>query len=285
MSSKRKYKRVKKDYQRQKLQNPFFQHKKKGKSRRFTRCLILAIFVLILFLVWFFFGAKFWRINNLKITGLTRVDSAELEQIVWQQTGKKQVVIFHESNIFLFDQETATEKIMAVYNLAGVVINKKLPHTLEIKVNERPYAFIFQEGGSFFHASADGYVIKEPAVREEDKSKYFILENKSTTSFLGDKDKLNIKKEYLDFILDLGNQISGQSELTLETIIIDQELNMATVKFKAGPAVYFSAKDDQRTQLERLLLVKREKIKDNFSKTNYIDLRYGDKIFINPDFK
>lgn len=280
-------KKIKKDYQRQNSQNPFFLRKKGGKRTGLLKWLVLLGISGLFFLIWFFLSSSFWRLQNLKIDGLTRISGLEIEKIIWDQAGKSRWLIFKQSNIFLFNKSEATGKIIADYNLAASAINKKWPHTLEIKVKERPYAFIFQEGNDFFHASADAYIIKEQAVSEEDKKKYFILENKNTSSLIGIKNKINIKSDYLNFILDLNQRLSAYPELAVEKFIIDQEFNMVTVKFVGGPSVYFNTRGGAGSaadQINNLLLVKREKIKDNFSRTNYIDLRYGDRIFINPDF-
>ena len=116
---------------------------------------------------------------------------------------------------------------------------------------------------------------------EEDKGKYLILENKSQAVSVGAKNKLSLKQEYLDFLFALGTKLAEYPDLPAEKFIIDQELNSLTVKFKDGPAALFNIKNDAGEQVADLALVKREKIRDNFNKTNYIDLRYGNRIFIN----
>jgi len=284
MTRKPSYRKIKKDYQHKDLCNPFFGRKPKGKRGRFFRCLILLSVALIIAVIWFFFASPVWKLKNLEITGLTRADDGWAKEIIWRQAEKRAGLIFRQSNIFLFDEEEAENSVKDEYNLVNVVIKKKLPRTLKIEVQERPYAFIYQEGNDYFHASADAYIIREPAVAAEDRSKYFTVENNTGGSLIGEKDALNIKKVYLDFILTLGDKLSTSSELPLEKIIIDQEFNMATAKILGGPAIYFSINETVDSQIDRLLLVKKEKIKDNFSKTNYIDLRYGDRIFISPDF-
>jgi len=88
-------------------------------------------------------------------------------------------------------------------------------------------------------------------------------------------------EDYLNFILTLSKAISNYPELSVEKFEIDQGYRSVNVKFVNGPMVYFNTKLDAAEQLNRLILVKKEKIKDNFSKVNYIDLRYGDRLFIN----
>jgi cell division septal protein FtsQ len=284
MTRKPAYKKIKKDYQCKNLCNPFFARKPKGKKRGRTKWLILALLILLAALAWFWFASPFWRFNQIEINGLTRASRQSAEEIINQLASERKLLFFRQSNIFLFDEETAQEQILQEYNLIKVTLKKKLPKTLVITVQERPYAFIYQEGGNYFHASADAYIIRDPAVTEEDKTKYFTVENKTATSLIDAADRLSLKENYVNFILSLGNQLWGNPDLPLEKIIVDQEFNMATAKLVNGPAVYFSSSVGVQEQIDRLLLVKREKIKDNFSKTNYIDLRYGERIFINPDF-
>ena len=284
MISRPSYKRIRKDYQTKNLHNPFFHKKPAPKNPNRVKWILLAIILVVVFAIWFFLAAPVWRIKTVKVTGLTRLDSAELGRIVWDETAQRRGLLFHESNIFLFKRDEVVEKIIAAYNFSGAEIRKGLPGTIELKVTERPYAFIFQEGDKCYYASADAYIFKEPAVSEEDKKKYFILENKNPGTMIIDGEKISIKAEYLGFIFDLSRRLSAYPELPVKEFIVDQEFNTVKAAFISGPMVFFKVKEGADVQVSRLLLVKREKIKDNFSKTDYIDLRYGDKIFINPDF-
>jgi cell division septal protein FtsQ len=282
MSREKKYfKKIKKDYQTKNLSNPFFYKPKKKLSKRLVIIFLSASFLFLIFILWFFLAAPVWRISNIKVEGLTRLSDTDIKNKIWEQTIKSRYGLFKQDNIWLFDKAEAQKNILASYNFSSIQISKKLANTLIVKVGERPYSFIFQQGNDFFYASSEGDVIRESTVVESDKAKYLILENKNTTNLISEKNKINISDTYLSFIFELANQLSAKSELPVERFIIDQEFNTIKVKFKNGPIVYFNTRTDVKTQLDRLILVKREKIKDNFSKTNYIDLRYGDRIFIN----
>ncbi|MFA5886945.1 MAG: hypothetical protein WC863_04225 [Patescibacteria group bacterium] len=280
------YKKIKKDYQRKNLSNPFFKQRQGARSwTSFWPVILGGLVILFSILIWFFGAAPLWAIQRLTVEGLSLVPSQELENIVWKQTLQPRYLFFKEANIFLFNQADLTSKIMANYNFAGVKVERKLPHTLRLIISERPYAFIFQEGSAFFYASPDAYIIKEQAVSEETKKKYFILENRSARSLIDERNKLALSAEYLSFIFKLDSLIKLKPDLPIEKFIIDQEFNTVKLKIVKGPTVYFNVKGSAENQVNYLALVKKEKIKDNFSKTNYIDLRYGDRIYINPDFK
>ena len=274
-----RFKRIKKDYQLKNLQNPF-RREKKPKGRGFVKFIIVGLFLLLCFILWTTFASPWVNLNKIEISGLTRFTNSELEKIVWSQTQQTRFFVLKQSNIFLFDEESLVKNILASYNFAGLEVLKKLPTTIELKVSERPFSFIFKEGTNFYYASNDGSVIKEVNVSEDDKKKYLILEN-NASSLINEKNRLVLQENYLNFILALGQELNLHQDLPVERFIIDQEFNTVKVKFLNGPLVYFNVKNGVSEQVNRLVLVKKEKIKDNFSKVNYIDLRYGERIFIN----
>lgn len=282
MSREVKYlKKVKNDYQRNNLRNPFFNKTKKKPNKKFFVFLGIIGVLLIALVIWFFLGASIWKINNIEIDGLTRISNTEIKNKIWEQTNKSRYLFFKQSNIWLFDKGEVEAEILSSYNLASFSIVKHPARTLLVKVGERPYSFIFQQGNSLFYASIDGFIIRETSVSEEDKTKYLILENKNNSDLINENNKINISDEYLNFIIELANQLAATPDFSVERFIIDQEFNTIKVKFYNGPLVYFNTKTSASDQVGRLVLVKKEKIKDNFSKTSYIDLRYGDRIFIN----
>lgn len=111
--------------------------------------------------------------------------------------------------------------------------------------------------------------------------KYFILENKSKLIRISDSAKINLKADYLNFIFKLNEALDYEADLSPNKYIIEQELNSLILDFKDGPLVYFNLDKDPVEQFEDLSIVKKEKIGDNFNKLNYIDMRYGDLIYIN----
>lgn len=279
IKGKSKKRNIKKDYQRKNLGNPFFCKKKKAVSKKAITLIVAGITIAIGALIWFFCAAPLWRLHDIKVEGLTRFSAGELEQKIWEQAGKRRSLIFHQNNLLLFNDNEVTANILAAYNFADLKIEKKLFHTLIVKVSERPYAFIFQQGNNFFYASPEAYVIREAQVSEEDKSRYLILENRDGSDLLGDGNQIKLPEGYLTFLISLGNALGSRPELKVDRFIIDHEYNTIKVKFNEGPLVYFSTYLDPGEQIERLLLVKKEKIKDNFKQLDHIDLRYGDKIY------
>jgi len=277
-NKKPKYK-IKPDYQRKNLKNPFFANQKQGRTKLWKWLVFLSV-VLVGVLAWFLFLSEVWMINKINISGLTRIDEIEIKKIVFASFDEDYFLFFSKKNIFLFNKDEVLEKINSNFNFSRVEIQKIYPHTLKIVISERPYAFIYQEGNDRFFASKDAYIIKEEPVKDEDLDRYFLLENKSQAVYINQNNKIVIKSEYLDFVFALNDNMPKYPDFKVERYIIDQELNSLTVKFKDGPQVYFNVKNDAAEQLVDLDLVKKEKIGDNFSSTQYIDMRFGKMIYI-----
>ncbi len=275
--------KIRPDYHDKRLINPFFQQRRAGKSPAWKKWVWRLAFIFLLFLIWLILASPWLRIKQVEVSGLTRLPETEVQNIVWEQTQARHWLVFRETNVFLFQKQEAEMRISAAYNFASVEVAKKLFGSIAVKIGERPYDFIFQQGSDYRYASSDGHVINEAAVSEEDKGRYLLLENKNPqiANMIGDKGRLEISPELLDFIMELGEMISAKPEIKPERFIIDQEANTVKVKLLEGPTVLFNSKASPASQLDYLLAIKQERLGDNFSRINYIDLRYGEKIFIN----
>lgn len=282
-----KKKKLKKDYQCKNLKNPFFRQRNSGKEKRFGKLIVVLVLMAISAIIWFFFAAPLWKIKSLKISGLTRFDSSEINNIITENEKESAMLIFKRSNIFLFKTEENALFIKEKFSLADVKIRKNLPNTIKIEISERPYSFIYQENGKSFFSSSDNYLIKEADLSgadREEAAKYFTIENKNSISLVKENKSLDLSADYLNFIFALKKELDAYPELLIDKFIIsDQYFNSVFVKIKDGPQIFINVKDEAREQIERLILVKNTKIKDNFNKLDYIDLRYGDKLYFSPE--
>lgn len=277
------YKSVKRDYQKKSSPNPFFHKKAPHKKSNYTIFRLILVIIILGTITWFFLASPVFLIKNIKISGLSKVSEQGIDSLIQKQTQLKWGHIFHQSNIFLFDKKIATQDIEDKFNVAQVKIRKKYPSTLSLTLLERSYTFIFKEGSNFYYASADGYITPRSHLGPISPENYFLVENDSSSTMIT-ANHIKISSDYLNFIISLHKSLSSHPDLKATTYILDSEFNTVKIKFKNGPLVYFSVNSSAKSQVDNLVLVKNEKIKDNFNRTNYIDLRYGNRIFINPDF-
>lgn len=282
-TGKRQFKnyRIKKDYQTKNLKNPFFHSNKNvKKSRTIGIGFYIAGVLIILFSVLYtLFLSPLLLINSIKINGLGRLPESAISELLWSQTDKKSIWPFKQKNLLLFDSQEAETELMTNFNFSKIKINKKLFNSLSVDIEERPYAFIWQEQGTSYYSDSKGFIIRDSMVSPEDLNKFPVISNETPSSLI-ENDYLKVDPNYLTFIFSLKTLTEKNPEIGVSRYLISQELNTVKVLFQNGLLAYFSIKDDVNKQVDKLLVVKKEKIKDNLSKINYIDLRYGDKVYI-----
>lgn len=273
--------RIKKDYQTKNLKNPFFRSNKNNqKTRTFGASIyVVGILIIILLALYGIFLSPLFAINNIQINGLGRLPESAISQRLWDQTNKKSVWPFKQKNLLLFKTKDAESDLMANFNFSKIKINKKFFNSLSVDIEERPYAFIWQEQGISYYSDSKGYIIKDSVVNPDDLKKFPVIVNETPNTLI-ENDYLKIDASYLTFIFGIKTITEKNPELLVDRYLISQELNTVKVVFQNGLLAYFSIKDDVTKQIEKLLIVKKEKIKDNLSKVNYVDLRYGDKVYI-----
>lgn len=273
--------KIKKDYQTKNLKNPFFRSSRGHKKKRTLGLsfYIIGILIIILSILYGLFASPLFVIRDIKVKGLSRLPSTAISERLWQQTEQKSFWPLKQKNILLFKKEAAEKDLLANFNFSKIKIKKNLFHSLTVDIEERPYAFIWQEAGQSYFSDSKGFIIRDSVVGPDDTKKFIVIENQTPESLI-ENDYLKINPDYLTFIFALKSASEKNGETAIARFLISQELNTVKVSFQNGLLAFFNIKDNVDKQLDKFLVVKREKIKDNISSVNYIDLRYGDKVYI-----
>lgn len=278
-------------YNNRRFENPFFRNKKKSINVDFylsakAKLAIVFLLAVIAGIFYFFMYSTYFHVTKIEIEGLNRLPKEEIENIVLRQTRKKRFGIFSQRNIFIFDKEALDEELNKKYCFQSIEILTNIPDSVSLVIEEKPYAFIWVEGEKYYYSDEDGYIIEEVNPLDIKEKKYPVIENLSI-SLLKDK-KIGVEKEYTDFIQELYTQfnrnpsilkISDDQILEIEKFIIDNDVNTVKILTRVGPSLYFNIYETSEKQIEKLIVVKTEKLKNDFCQKAYIDLRYGDKVY------
>lgn len=279
IGQRKKRRTLKKDYQVKKIDNPFFNRRAKREERLSKNLKItMTVFVaLLIFIFWFLFYSPLFVVKKIKINGLTRINSTEINNLVFSQISERRAFIFPANNFFAFSTKKIDQQITSKYNFADIKVSKKIPNTIIVDISERPCALIWENTtDSCYFIDPDGYLIKEIGVQPNDRNKLPVIRDERGINV--DGNKIGLDRQYLDFMLELYHKINA-TDLKIDKFVIDKDPNTLRVNLKDGPFLMFSLKDDQDKQLNKLITLRREKLKDSFKNIKYFDLRYGDKVF------
>mgnify|MGYP001293312400 CR=1 FL=1 len=170
-------------------------------------------------------------------------------------------------------------------NQANLVLEQKVCSDIEnsenIEVNQDNLASTSQETlenieKRLLEAENECLKLKENILKDNFNP---IIENIETSSLINfEKKQAKISKEYLDFTKKLYNDLGIESDFRAKKFVIDESRDTIKVKLYNDVLVFFSLKDDYDTQIRRFMMLRNE-YRDKLKGVEYIDIRYGDKIY------
>ena len=294
-----------------KINNPFI---KQSRSKKFKKKCFLCIFFVFLFLIlaiYSIFFTNLFEIKSIKVSDLKKVEKSELEEIIKAQIESRSS-FFPQKNILFFSEANLLNQL-SDYNFLEVDVKKSLISGLKITITERETRYILEEGDYFYYLDESANIVKEQKICQnieqdyantssntdellltEENNKncislkdeilkdnyYPVIENinKNNSRVDLDKKRAKINQEYLNFANKIFNYFGIESDFRVKKFIIDETRETLKVKLYNNILVFFNLKDDQDGQIKRFILLRNE-YRDRLKNVEYIDIRYGDKIY------
>lgn len=273
------------DYHQKKYANPLFQKKKRSFfdfAKFFSQVNIkstLSVFILLALaglLFWFFLISKTFLITNLTFDIPAKYAQGEIAQLVWQEASQK-TFFLSRHNLLLFDSIDLSDLINQRYTISNLKITKKFPHSLAISFQDKVYRLLWQEAGHNYFISPEDGTAKEvdlslikadglPIIINNGEGQ--VVENHMTDT------------EIPSFIFNIYTNISKNSKYKIENFRVGGGPGLIEIKFKEGPVVKMTPQEGLDKQLEKLYNIINIKLKDDFKNKSYIDVRYGDTVYI-----
>lgn len=273
-------------YDSKRYSNPFFQEKKRRQVRIDPqlswkiKLIITSIIIIIVGLLWLFLYSNVFVIKNININGESNNFGPEtIREIVDDQIKNNMFILWPQKNIFLFKENALREKMENKYSFEKLEITKNLPNTLNINYIEKKHSIIWKENDKLYYADKSGIITAETSSDDIKDKDYPILENLSDKK-INDR-HVSVEEKYLGYTLDLYEKLKThqKDDLIIDKFIVDNELNTIKLNLVSGPQILFNTEEPPEKQINKLLIIKEEKMKDNFSTKSYIDVRLGDSVY------
>jgi cell division septal protein FtsQ len=283
-----------KDYHKKSYTNPFFGGGKggvgfsKGSRRRYgwrRKLIAFLFFILVSGLAYFIFFSPYFSINKIEISGLEKINYDEIRAIVDEQVASHRFFIFSQNNIFIFDEESAKNKLNEKYALNLLKINKSLPGVIKVFLEEKKPALVWKTAEKFYLIDWEGVVIRE--ITETEVSEYpgnqpgakmAVVFDDSNAS-LAIKNKI-LTSEAVQTINELQNNLSRTTRLLISNFSMANH-NDSTIKVRTseGWDIYFSLTNDLNAQIVKLSAFLVEKNLEERKGLQYVDLRFEDRVY------
>ena len=268
--------KVRKDYSNGSYFNPYFKTEKKLISKKggFNTRLYLKIIAGV-FLIYVLVYSELFAVTTIEVSGLDMISENEFYNTVNSNLKKWQWYILPQKNFLLLSKNKLKQGIADKYSLEYINI-KKGWKSLVIDLQEKISHAIVYNQSSFYFADEQGRVLQE--LPQEQVSVYWdrfpILNIGQIEVNIGDE---VASSEQINYIIQLDQKIK-ETNIKKHGYERGEDVNEIRLVSKDGWRAYFDINSDLDISLENLLLVLSEKIEDP-KRVEYIDLRFGNKIF------
>ena len=220
-----------------------------------------AIGYIYLFFFYPFFDVKSVVVEKNTEKGVSKEDlSSEIKKLTTE-------------NIFSVDKKEVIKKIKKSDPVAKqIVVTKKFPSEIVIEVEGRRPFFVLckKNKEDCFYVDEEGVVFQRI-----DKKKNFLTTVTEKKFKIGDK---AVKKEGIKTLFLIKREINKIEGLELDHLDITDYKKIKAFISDKELKIFFSLKDHKRG-VENLKVIMSEIEKEKFKDLNYIDLRFGDRVF------
>lgn len=284
---------LRQDFQKKKFKNPYYSPKKKGSVFFKNKQLMAVFFVIFIFGLVGLSRISVFKIENIKISGTDFISEAEINQIASDQINKSRFLIFPQSNIVFFSKNQLKKAILEKYYLNHLTINKDYWHQITIEIEEKPIKLIYSANQKKYFIDENGTIINEYGPGKSDKKEVIngleiVRPNSQAQNLLVVNDKNNqdiqigfqvLGKDDVNFILSLDKILKDEADFKINDYSLPEgNKNDLMVLTNQGWEIRFNMKDSYQSQTRLLFLILKDKVKDRAT-LDYIDLRFGDKIY------
>lgn len=277
------------DYHNKNFHNPYFNRATDKSKRNFTfklpqlslkflmRLLLAGGSVYGLF--WFVMESSFFTLKNIDVAVPIKFNADEVRGVALQESYGKRFGL-SESNLIIFDAEKFKRELSGRYPVNNLVVKKIYPDKLFISFEEKIYEAIWLEAGKHYLINKDdeSAILIEAAAL---KDKKFPL-----IKFIGQGERYNggfigSTTEKVRFIVNIYANISKNIVYKVDFFSLDNiEAGPIELKIVNGPRIIFSEREDLDKQLKKLYTIANDRLKADFLKKTYIDVRFGDTVYI-----
>ncbi len=256
----------------QKLVRNYYQQQSTNKTNRLKQIIFVIFLVLVLQAI---FQIKLFRLTKIEINNNQELQVDEVKNFVQTQLDRSRLIMFKNNNYFLVKISRLEKDLIANFNLDGVEITKNFPHTIKISLQEKISQFIWQKDDTLYLISAKGVLNRQIEALNE---KYLILQDLRAQK---PESEQILNDNELNLINKIGDAWTANfnDDNKLTRIYLSDDLSQLNVQVKAGYVIKLDATKDINEQLNNLKKVLAENIITDPNSVEYIDLRFGDRIF------
>lgn len=257
---------------------------------RFFRLAILCVILLMEIFYLLIFSSLF-QIKEIIVVTPEALPKHTFQKIIQEKTAKK-LFFFPTKSIFLIRPRHIKQVILEKYSQIGKVwLKRKLPSLLIVEIRNRQASANWCQDLSLaqekcFFIDDQGIIFEEVFTMQQPPDLVII----SQEEIAREPGQRAIEEETMTLILDIKRELAKDRQIEIEKFVMAPDRLVAKVgewpgrsEQRGGSEIYFDLEGDIKEQIFNLgmLLEKETVLKD--SQIQYIDLRFGNKVYYRQD--
>lgn len=274
---------------RQKYGNPFFPRGRQIKAKNSfwsIRKIIVITVIFVTFFGWFylFLSSKYFSIIRIDVSGDSEsAEKAVKDSLELFKEGRDWLVLKRD-NIYLFPASEAEEKLKEQFLLQEIKITKQYPGALRVEFKIKKPALRLAAENWLYTLDSSGEILEKLAASGS-ASGTPKSDDGGLPVMTGGADDLPIASKVMDgelalFIITVFNEMEQKTGVAVNSFSpVAESPSSLKVKTEEGWNVILNIRISASEQVNKLAAVlKQQKIEER-KNLDYIDLRFGDRIY------
>lgn len=285
-------------YKAERYKNPYNRNRKQFKGLKKV-LIVLGVIVGIAAIPVLFFQLDLLRIHNVEIDGLASISNEEVTAVVQTHLDGKRFGILPQNHRFFFNKKQLRHDLQNEFFFEELAIETGKQQTLHIWAKERVTSLVWLTGDQAYFLDLEGVITRELTEAEKNPirerigvAQVELPEGEVNASLLPTMPIIEdasdsgialrqriFNSENTESIITFDQGVRSQILEPFLYVIDDPSVSWMTLHTKNGFYLQFDPTLDVQDQLSMLQVVLLE-YNDKLDELNYIDLRFGNHVFV-----
>lgn len=244
-------------------------------------------------LLFLLFSHDVFNYHRVEILGTEYIDKTALETLISDYASERSLLFFKQQNQFLFKENVLTEQLLETFALASVELSAR-EDVIYIQLTERTSNLIWISNAVAYVSDLNGVISREldletlslafettdvaslPKELQQIRELPRLYDLNNVPVTLGSQVLKEIEAENILRLHDGLNDLGISFERTEIDRLAGKWMRVVTTD---GFGILFDASGDIESQLKNLDVVLREEVGESRGGLQYIDLRFGDRVY------
>lgn len=271
------------------MQKDFLASSKKIRRKRLARK-VLFFFALFFFFVFasaaFFSCYSYFTIKKISIEGNSSISADKILDKVSEYSSGKYFMFFPKNNIFLLPAQKITDNLYLAFPRIEVLsLRKNFPDAVFIKIKERtPEALLCADGegppsavggGGCAFVDGKGFVFEKAPYFSGDIFLKVLDEREENRQV--ELRKNIISEDEFKKLIEFKN-LARKNDIKISSLILKKD-NLYEFRTEEGWRILLNERNAPALSFENLKIALDSEVKEKRKNLDYIDLRFGNKVF------